>query len=110
MVLVTVTTAGDAMSYTCDTAVGFEAPALVCNSGDLPAVLAAATVGAVPEDVGAGAAVGDDVSVFGAQAAQRLSASRIDADLLIKMFVCTIGSQCRGARRDARYEPLHSGA
>src|SRR5215204_1610884 len=98
------------MSYTCDTAVGFEAPALLCNSGALPPVLAAATVGAVPAVVGAGAAVGDDVSVFGAQALQRPSANRIDAALLIKMFVCTISSQCRGAGRDARFEPLNSGA
>src|SRR3954452_7754094 len=98
------------MSYTCDTAVGFEAPALVCNSGVLPAVLAAATVGAVPAVVGAVAAVGDDVSVFGAQAAQRQSASRTDADVLVKMFVCTVNSQGRGARRDARSKPLHSEA
>src|SRR4051794_28484673 len=98
------------MSYTCDTAVGFEAPALVCNSGVLPAVLAAATVGAVPADVGAVAAVGDDVSVFGAQAAQRPSASRTDAALLVKMVVCTISPQCRGAGRDARFEPLNSRA
>ncbi len=108
--LVTVTTAGDAISYTCDTAVGFEAPALVCNSGVLPPVLAAATDGAVPADVGAVAAVDDEVSDFGAQAAQRLTASRTDADLLVKMFVCTMSSKCRGARREARSEPLHSGA